>query len=142
VTDRKEAKTIAEKIFDAHLVDRPAEDRAVLKLDAVFCHEITTPAAIRDLESRGKDGVYDPARIKVVIDHVSPAKDGKTALQGKILRDWARRHGIKDVTLSFLKRDLCFREPPSSWATPTPALTALSEPLPPALGRRIWQSPS
>jgi 3-isopropylmalate/(R)-2-methylmalate dehydratase large subunit len=96
VTDRKEAKTIAEKIFDAHLVDRPAEDRAVLKLDAVFCHEITTPAAIRDLESRGKDRVYDPARIKAVIDHVSPAKDGKTALQGKILRDWARRHGIKD----------------------------------------------
>jgi 3-isopropylmalate/(R)-2-methylmalate dehydratase large subunit len=32
----------------------------------------------------------------VVIDHVSPAKDSKTALQGKILRDWARRHHIPD----------------------------------------------
>jgi 3-isopropylmalate/(R)-2-methylmalate dehydratase large subunit len=34
--------------------------------------------------------------IKDVIDHVSPAKDSKTALQGKILREWARRHGITD----------------------------------------------
>ena len=33
---------------------------------------------------------------KAVIDHVTPAKDSKTALQGKILRDWAKRHGIKD----------------------------------------------
>ncbi|MCA1949699.1 MAG: 3-isopropylmalate dehydratase large subunit, partial [Treponema sp.] len=40
--------------------------------------------------------VFDPAKIKAVIDHVTPAKDSKTALQGKILRDWARRHGIKD----------------------------------------------
>jgi 3-isopropylmalate/(R)-2-methylmalate dehydratase large subunit len=31
-----------------------------------------------------------------VIDHVSPAKDSQTAEQGKILRDWARRHGIAD----------------------------------------------
>jgi 3-isopropylmalate/(R)-2-methylmalate dehydratase large subunit len=40
--------------------------------------------------------VFDPARIKAVIDHVSPAKDSKTALQGQILRSWARRHGIVD----------------------------------------------
>jgi len=89
-------KTIAEKIFDAHLVDRPAEDVWVLSLDAVFGHEITTPPAILELARRGKDRVFDPGRIKAVIDHVTPAKDGKTALQGKILRDWARRHGIRD----------------------------------------------
>ena len=40
--------------------------------------------------------MFDPAKIKAVIDHVSPAKDSKTALQGKILRDWARRHNIRD----------------------------------------------
>ncbi len=90
------AKTIAEKIFDAHEVDRPFPDVRVLRLDRVFCHEITTPTAIDDLIRRGKDRVFDPDKIKAVIDHVSPAKDEKTALQGKILRDWARRHGIKD----------------------------------------------
>ncbi|NLP14865.1 MAG: 3-isopropylmalate dehydratase large subunit [Clostridium sp.] len=89
-------KTIAEKIFDAHRVDMPFPDTNVLKLDAVFCHEITTPIAITDLQNRGMDRVFDADKIKAVIDHVTPAKDSKTAEQGKILRYWARRHGIKD----------------------------------------------
>ena len=89
-------KTIAQKIFDAHLVDRPEENVFVLRIDAVFCHEITTPLAIKDLEARGKDRVFDPDRIKAVIDHVTPAKDSKTAEQGRVLRLWARRHGIRD----------------------------------------------
>jgi 3-isopropylmalate/(R)-2-methylmalate dehydratase large subunit len=89
-------KTIAEKIFEAHLVDNPTPDISVIRLDGVFCHEITTPIAINDLVRRGMDRVFDPNRIKAVIDHVTPAKDSKTATQGKILRDWARRQGIRD----------------------------------------------
>lgn len=89
-------KTLAEKIFETHLVDMPFPDTWVLKLDAVFCHEITTPIAIDDLERKGMDRVFDPARIKAVIDHVSPAKDSKTAEQGATLRRWARRQNIKD----------------------------------------------
>jgi 3-isopropylmalate/(R)-2-methylmalate dehydratase large subunit len=89
-------KTIAEKIFDDHLVDRPFNAVNVLRLDRVFCHEITTPTAIQDLKARDKDRVFDPNKIKAVIDHVTPAKDAKTAMQGKVLRDWARRHGITD----------------------------------------------
>jgi 3-isopropylmalate/(R)-2-methylmalate dehydratase large subunit len=89
-------KTIAEKIFDAHLVDTPEEGVNVLRLDAVFCHEITTPIAVNDLQRRGKNRVFDPDKIKVVIDHVTPAKDSKTALQGKILRDWSKKNNIKD----------------------------------------------
>ena len=87
-------KTVAEKIFNAHYVDNPAGDIHVISLDAVFCHEITTPVAINDLAAKGKDRVFDPVKIMAVIDHVTPAKDSKTALQGKILRDWARRHNI------------------------------------------------
>ncbi|MEN8907442.1 MAG: 3-isopropylmalate dehydratase large subunit [Clostridiales bacterium] len=89
-------KTIAEKIFEDHLVNRPFEGINVLKLDAVFCHEITTPIAITDLIARGKDRVFDATKIKAVIDHVTPAKDSKTAEQGKILREWSKRLGIKD----------------------------------------------
>ncbi|EMS78289.1 3-isopropylmalate dehydratase large subunit [Desulfotignum phosphitoxidans] len=89
-------KTIAEKIFDDHRVDQPFDGVTVLRLDRVFCHEITTPTAIQDLVARGKDRVFDPDKIKAVIDHVTPAKDAKTALQGKVLRDWARRHKITD----------------------------------------------
>jgi len=89
-------KTITEKIFDAHRVDELSGGISVLNLDAVFCHEITTPIAIYDLTARGKDRVFDPSKIKVVIDHVTPSKDTKTAIQAKTLRDWAKRNKIKD----------------------------------------------
>ena len=89
-------KTTAQKIFAAHLIDTPAEGVSVLSLDRVFCHEITTPIAINDLVAKGKARVFDASKIKAVIDHVTPAKDSKTAEQGKTLREWAHRHGIKD----------------------------------------------
>jgi len=89
-------KTIAQKIFDAHLRDEPFPGTCVLDLDRVLCHEITTPVAISDLQWRNKDRVFDRHKIKAVIDHVTPAKDSKTALQGKILREWAGRHEIPD----------------------------------------------
>jgi 3-isopropylmalate/(R)-2-methylmalate dehydratase large subunit len=88
--------TITEKIFKTHLRDEPFPGTKVLLLDLVLCHEITTPMAITDLMARRKDRVFHKNKIKAVIDHVTPAKDSKTALQGKILRDWAHRHGIKD----------------------------------------------
>lgn len=89
-------RTTAEKIFDTHMVAEPFTGTKVLKLDVVLCHEITTPIAIDDLIRRGKDRVFDKTKIKAVIDHVTPSKDSKTATQAKILRDWARRHDIKD----------------------------------------------
>ncbi|GAM11415.1 3-isopropylmalate dehydratase large subunit [Geobacter sp. OR-1] len=89
-------QTTAEKIFASHLVDEPFSGTKVLKLDVVMCHEITTPIAIADLMARGKDRVFDTSKIKAVIDHVTPSKDTKTATQAKMLRDWARRHNIKD----------------------------------------------
>ncbi|MBU4176480.1 MAG: 3-isopropylmalate dehydratase large subunit [Proteobacteria bacterium] len=89
-------KTIAEKIFAAHLRDTPTPENVILDIDVVMCHEITTPIAITDLEARGMDRVFDTSKIKAVIDHVTPSKDSKTAMQGKILRDWARRHKIQD----------------------------------------------
>ncbi len=89
-------QTIAEKIFAAHLRDEPFPGIQVIDLDVVMCHEITTPTAIADLSWREKDRVFDPTKIKAVIDHVTPAKDTKSAVQGKMLRDWAARHRIRD----------------------------------------------
>lgn len=89
-------QTIAEKIFAAHLRDTPTPNNMVLDIDVVMCHEITTPIAIMDLMEKGMDRVFDPNKIKAVIDHVTPPKDSKTAMQSKIMRDWARRHNIKD----------------------------------------------
>lgn len=89
-------KTVAEKIFAKHLIEKPADNINVISLDLVFGHEVTTPPAILDLQARGLDKVFDPDKIKLVIDHVTPAKDTQTALQHKILREWAKKHNIKD----------------------------------------------
>jgi 3-isopropylmalate/(R)-2-methylmalate dehydratase large subunit len=89
-------KTIAQKIFTSHLRDTPAPENMVLDIDVVMCHEITTPIAILDLMAKGLDRVFDPSKIKAVIDHVTPAKDSKTAMQGKIMREWAKRHMLSD----------------------------------------------
>ncbi|RUM41040.1 MAG: 3-isopropylmalate dehydratase [Desulfobulbus sp.] len=89
-------QTITEKIFAAHVRDTPTPDNMVIDIDVIMCHEITTPIAIMDLVDKGMDRVIDPDRIKAVIDHVTPPKDSKTATQAKIMRDWARRHKIKD----------------------------------------------
>ncbi len=87
-------KTITEKIFASHLRDEPFEGTKVLSLDVVMCHEITTPIAITDLQWRKKDRVFDPEKIKAVIDHVTPAKDSKSAMQAKVMREWAARHKL------------------------------------------------
>ena len=94
--NRESGKTIVEKIFENHLIDTPFPNTYVLSLDKVFCHEITTPIAINDLEYRGKyNSVFDNSKIKAVIDHVTPAKDSKTAEQGQVLRNWARKNNIE-----------------------------------------------
>ena len=38
-------KTLAQKVFESHVVDKPFGEAWVLRLDRVFCHEITTPVA-------------------------------------------------------------------------------------------------
>lgn len=88
-------KTAFQKIVDFHLQKILPDGRMVLGLDRVWCHEITTPNAILDAQGRGCDVVFNPNRIKTMIDHVNPAKDTASAVQGKILREWSRKHGIE-----------------------------------------------
>jgi len=88
-------ETLVQKIFNSHLIDKPSPEICALKLDLVACHEITTPPAILDIQEKWRDKVFDPKKIVATIDHVNPAKDSATALQGKVMRDWTRRQGIK-----------------------------------------------
>lgn len=88
-------KTAFQKIIDSHLVRVLPDGRMVLELDRVWCHEITTPNAILDMQARGCDTVFDPNKIKTMIDHVNPATDTASAIQGQIVREWSRKHGIE-----------------------------------------------
>ena len=87
-------QSLFEKVWNAHVVESLAGDNALVFVDRVVAHEITTPQGALEIEREYADVLYDAGRIVAVNDHVSPAKDTETAIQAKVLRDWAKRHGI------------------------------------------------
>ena len=93
--EKMSGKTAFQKIVDAHCVKTLADGSLVLKLDRVWGHEITTPNAIIDAKGRGCDVVFDPNKVKIMIDHVNPAKDTASAIQGQMVREWSREHNIE-----------------------------------------------
>ncbi|TAM59855.1 homoaconitate hydratase family protein [bacterium] len=88
-------RTLFEKIWDSHVVEELPGGNALVFIDRVVAHEITTPTGALEIEQNFGDRIYDPARIVALNDHVSPAKDTETAIQAQVLRTWAKRHGIK-----------------------------------------------
>lgn len=65
-------KTLYEKIWDRHIVDRVSLDGpSVLYIDRHYIHEVTSPQAFDELRKRGLS-VYRPDRTIGVIDHSIP----------------------------------------------------------------------
>ncbi|HVA37839.1 MAG TPA: aconitase family protein [Candidatus Dormibacteraeota bacterium] len=88
-------KTLFAKLWDAHVVEELPGGNALVFVDRVVAHEITTPTGALEIEERFGDRLYDPDRIVAMNDHVSPAKDTETAVQAQVLRTWAKRQGIE-----------------------------------------------
>ncbi len=88
-------KSLFEKVWDRHIVEQLPGDNALVFIDRVVAHEITTPQGALEIEHDFGDALYDPQRIVAINDHVSPAKDADTAIQAQVLRVWAKRHGIR-----------------------------------------------
>lgn len=91
------SSTIVEKIIAAHAGRDSVKpgDLVEITLDRILAHEVTTPPATAALEKMGMDKVFDPDKIIVTPDHFVPAKDEKSAMLAKRLREWVQRHGIK-----------------------------------------------
>ena len=87
--------TLFDKIWDKHVVEELPGGNALVFIDLVVAHEITTPPGAIAIQKDFDDVLYDPKRIVSLIDHVSPPKDPATALQAQTLRLWARRHDIR-----------------------------------------------
>ncbi|CAM3725377.1 3-isopropylmalate dehydratase large subunit [Deinococcus frigens] len=89
--------TIAEKILAAHSGHDVLVPGQLIecKTDWVLCHEITTPAALRMLEERGMDRVFNPDQIVAVPDHSVPAMNIKAAQMYQKLKSWVKEKGIK-----------------------------------------------
>ena len=88
-------KSLVEKLWDAHVVEELPGGNALVFIDRVVAHEITTPQGALEIERHYGDRLFDPARIVAINDHVAPAKDTETAIQAQVLRTWAKRHGIE-----------------------------------------------
>ena len=89
--------TITEKILADHSGRKEvrAGELITAKIDLAMANDVTAPLAIKMLERYGIDRVFDPERVALVLSHFVPAKDIKSAEQAKLVRDFAKKHGIK-----------------------------------------------
>ena len=88
--------TMTQKILAAH-AHLPAVKAGQLinaDLDMVLGNDITTPVAINEFNKAGFDGVFDNARVAIVLDHFVPNKDIKSATQSKQCREFANKYDI------------------------------------------------
>ena len=88
--------TITEKIMAAH-TGRPGVEPGELincRLDGVLGNDITTPVAINEFDKLKLDRVFDQDRIFLVMDHFTPNKDIKSAMQCQGVRAFAKKYGI------------------------------------------------
>ena len=88
-------KSLFDKIWESHVVEELQGGNALIFVDLVVAHEITSPQGILAIEKNFGDKLYDPGKIVSLIDHVAPAKDTATAIQAQTLRAWAKRQKIR-----------------------------------------------
>src|SRR5438067_6287875 len=88
--------TLAQKILLAHTeTDRVFPGEIVMvRCDVVMTNDISGPMAFRAMERMGVEKVFDPAKVVVVPDHFTPAKDERSAELQKLLAEWAERQGV------------------------------------------------
>ncbi|HEY5479122.1 MAG TPA: 3-isopropylmalate dehydratase large subunit, partial [Gaiellaceae bacterium] len=88
--------TVAEKILLAHSDADHVEPGQVImvRCDVVLANDVTGPVAFRQMEKMGTSAVFDPAKVVMVADHFAPAKDERSAILIKRLKDWSLEHGV------------------------------------------------
>lgn len=88
--------TMTQKILAVHagLPEVKAGQLIMAQLDMVLGNDITTPVAINEFEKAGFTGVFDKAKISMVMDHFAPNKDIKAARQTKQCRSFANQYDI------------------------------------------------
>src|SRR6202012_2904925 len=68
------ARTLFDKIWDAHLVDRQEDGTCLLYIDRHLVHEVTSPKAFEGLRLSGRK-VRAPEKTLAVVDHNVPTTD-------------------------------------------------------------------
>src|SRR2546423_3276805 len=73
------ARTLFEKIWDAHLVAQPAGRSSILYIDLHLVHEVTSPQAFDGLRAAGRQ-VRQPSRTMATVDHNIPTEPRGTPI--------------------------------------------------------------
>jgi 3-isopropylmalate/(R)-2-methylmalate dehydratase large subunit len=73
------ARTLFEKIWDAHVVASPAGRSPILYIDLHLVHEVTSPQAFDGLRAAGRK-VRQPARAVATVDHNIPTEPRGTPI--------------------------------------------------------------
>jgi homoaconitate hydratase family protein len=88
--------TIAEKILSAKSGKASVTPGEIVEAypDLVMSHTATWRSA-SVMKRVGATKLYDPERLAIVLDHISPAKTEKYAADQQISRNFAREYGVK-----------------------------------------------
>src|SRR5271157_5131553 len=89
-------KTISEKILADH-AGKPEvfpEELVEVRIDFALGNDITAPLAIEAFRRAGAKKVFDRERISLVPDHFVPNKDIASAIQARMLADFAREFDL------------------------------------------------
>ncbi len=95
------AKTLYDKIFDDHVVDRQPDGTCLLYIDRHLVHEVTSPQAFEGLRMSGRK-VRAPEKTLAVVDHNVPTTDRsrgiddvESRIQVETLANNARDFGVE-----------------------------------------------
>jgi 3-isopropylmalate/(R)-2-methylmalate dehydratase large subunit len=94
------AKNIIEKIWDSHVVLQKEGHPAILAIDFMLIHEVTSAQAFTMLEEKGLQ-VFDTSRVLATLDHSIPTRknrleiyDPQARAQVATLRENCRKHNV------------------------------------------------
>ncbi|HWE29607.1 MAG TPA: aconitase family protein, partial [Polyangia bacterium] len=76
------ARTLFDKLWDAHVVSQDEGCPAILYIDLHLVHEVTSPQAFSVLRER-KIGVRRPDRTVATMDHSTPTTPGLKVIDGE-----------------------------------------------------------
>jgi 3-isopropylmalate/(R)-2-methylmalate dehydratase large subunit len=119
------AKTLYDKIWDAHLVAEPAGESPILYIDRHLVHEVTSPQAFEGLRGSGRK-VRRPELALAVADHNVPTKDRsrgitepQSRLQVETLEKNARDFGIEYFAMDDVRQGIVhIIGPEQGWTLP------------------------
>jgi len=78
-------KTLFDKVWDAHVVDKVQDGPQILYIDKHLIHEVTSPQAFNELEAR-KIPIFRPQQIIATADHNTPTQDQHLPVKDEMSR--------------------------------------------------------